>query len=79
MFVVRLDENDFAARAVSGLCLAAVLVLTARLGDRMFGPPAGMLAAAMFAVTPIAMILGKLVLPDGPQLFTVTEPDAKQR
>jgi len=62
-------ENDFAARAVSGLCLATVLVLIARLGDRMFGRPAGMLAALMFAVTPIALILGKLVLPDGPQLL----------
>jgi 4-amino-4-deoxy-L-arabinose transferase-like glycosyltransferase len=65
-------ENDFAARAVSGLCLAAVALLIARLGDRMFGPPAGMLAAGMFCITPMAMILGKLVLPDGPQLLAAT-------
>jgi len=65
-------ETDFAARAVSGLCLACVALLIARLGDRMYGAPAGMIAAAMFCVTPLAMILGKLVLPDGPQLLAST-------
>jgi 4-amino-4-deoxy-L-arabinose transferase-like glycosyltransferase len=65
-------ESDFAARAVSGLCLAGVLLLMARLGDRMFGPPAGLVAAGMFCVPPMALILGKLALPDGPQLLTST-------
>ncbi|MGL5097307.1 MAG: ArnT family glycosyltransferase, partial [Planctomycetia bacterium] len=40
-----------------------------RLGDRMFGRPAGLFAAVLLAPTLPLQLLGKLCIPDGPQFF----------
>lgn len=64
--------TEFAARCFSGVAIAAACAIVWRLGDRMFGPPAGGLAATSLAVAPVVVFLGKLSIPDAPQfLFAV--------
>lgn len=65
-----LGESEFAARLPSGLCMAAACVVVFRLGNRWFGPPAGSLAGWMLALCPVSLLLGKLCIPDGPQLLS---------
>lgn len=67
-----LGESTFAARLFSGLFVAASTLLVARLGDRMFGRPAGLLAGLMLALSPTIVFLGKLAIPDAPQFFFAT-------
>jgi 4-amino-4-deoxy-L-arabinose transferase-like glycosyltransferase len=67
-----LGESEFAARFFAGLAVAGTCVIVYRLGDGMFGRPAGILAAALLAVAPTIVVLGKLCIPDGPQLLFAT-------
>ena len=64
-----LGETVFAARMVAGLSLAGACLAIFILGNRMFGKPAGSLAAWMLLLCPTGLLLGKLCIPDGPQLL----------
>ena len=65
-------ETPFAARFFSGLAVAGACLIVAWLGDRMFGRPAGIIAGWMVALCPVFVLLGKLCIPDGTQLFFAT-------
>lgn len=65
-------DDPVALRASAGLMVAAANVLVWRLGNRMFGPPAGILAGVILATAPTTVLLGKLCIPDGPQFFFST-------
>lgn len=62
-------DSTFALRASAGLMVAAGCLVIYRLGNHMFGRPAGLLAAVMTATAPTVLFLGKLCIPDGPQFF----------
>lgn len=65
-------ETPFWHRFFAGLCVAGSCLLVWLLGNQMFGRPAGLLAGLMMATCPTVLLLGKLCLPDGPQLFFAT-------
>lgn len=65
-------ESDFSVRLFSGLLMSATCLLTRRLGNGLLGVPAGVFAGWMLALAPLSMFLGKLCIPDGPQLFFAT-------
>lgn len=67
-----LGDTEFAARWFAGFFVAAACPVVWSLGNRMFGRPAGLLAAAMLALCPLVIMLGKLCIPDGPQFFFAT-------
>lgn len=62
-------ESEFVARMPAGLAVALSCLIVYRLGNRYMGRPAGLLAALMLGLSPMAMFLGKLCLPDGPQFL----------
>ncbi|MFN8333452.1 MAG: phospholipid carrier-dependent glycosyltransferase, partial [Saprospiraceae bacterium] len=66
------SETPFWHRFFSGLCVAGSCLLVWGLGNRMFGRPAGLFAGLMTATCPTVLLLGKLCLPDGPQLLFAT-------
>ncbi|WP_419193707.1 ArnT family glycosyltransferase [Kolteria novifilia] len=67
-----LGDGAFASRFFSGLAAAGACFLTFVLGRSMFGRPAGIIAAWMFALCPVVFLLSKLCIPDGPLLFLST-------
>lgn len=65
-------DSMFALRAPAGIAVAAGCLVLYRLGNQMFGRPAGLIAAIMTATAPTVLFLGKLCIPDGPQFFFAT-------
>lgn len=65
-------ESEFAARLVSVLSVLGAVLATQRLGNRMFGTPAGLIAGLMLLLTPVPLFVGKLAIPDGPLLLFST-------
>jgi 4-amino-4-deoxy-L-arabinose transferase-like glycosyltransferase len=57
-------EHDWAARLWTGLMALFGVALTFYAGNRLFGPPAGTLAAALLAASPLYVLLGQFTTLD---------------
>jgi 4-amino-4-deoxy-L-arabinose transferase-like glycosyltransferase len=52
-------EHDWAARLWTALCALAGVALAFYAGNRLFGPPVGIAAAAMLAASPLYLLFGQ--------------------
>ena len=64
--------TDFAARALPAAVGVATVLITYLLGQRLYGRPAGLLAALVLAVMPYHVLVSRQVLLDGPMTLGAT-------
>lgn len=64
--------SDFEARAVPAIIGVATVLVTYLLGSRLYGRPAGLVAAALLAVMPYHVLISRQVLLDGLMTFCST-------
>ncbi len=64
--------NDLAGRMVAVAIGVATVFLVYRLGNLLYGPKAGLLAALILALMPYHVVISRQVLLDGPLVFCTT-------
>lgn len=64
--------TDFAARALPAALGVLTVLVTYLLGQRLYGRPAGLLAALVLAVMPYHVLVSRQVLLDGPMTMAAT-------
>jgi 4-amino-4-deoxy-L-arabinose transferase-like glycosyltransferase len=64
--------NEFAGRLQAAIATIGEVVVTAALGEKMFGPAAGILAALALALSPLCLGFARFATPDPALAFCLT-------